>query len=95
MFDIPANCVFTMFEKWDLLNKYDTIMDKILGNEELTGCTRSDPVIYFVEIKILEFLERKTCRERNNLCIGNRYCIIKNKANTTKTSFMRQAKSVI
>ena len=77
-----------MFEKWDLLNKYDTIMDKILGNEELTGCTRSDPVIYFVEIKILEFLERKTI-------IGNRYGIIKNKVNTTKTSFMRQAKSII
>ena len=35
MFDIPANCVFTLFEKWDLLNKYDTIMEKILGNDRV------------------------------------------------------------
>ena len=28
MFDILSNCVFTFFENWDLLNKYDAVMEK-------------------------------------------------------------------
>ena len=66
---------------------------KIVDNEELMECKRGDPVIYVCNGKDFQ-ISWKKCLERNNLCTGNRYCISTNKINATRTSFIKQTKSI-
>lgn len=60
-----------------ILNKYDTVTEKVVDNNELMDCVRrGEPVIYIRSSKDFKLSERnKKCPKRNICCAGNRYCI--------------------
>lgn len=60
-----------------ILNKYNTVTEKVVDNNELMECVRrGEPVIYIRSSKDFKLSERnKKCQKRNIRCAGNRYCI--------------------
>lgn len=71
------------------------LLKKIVDNEELTECMKSDPVIYVCCSKDLKLLRTKKCTEGITSALGiDVHCMSKNKVNTARTSFMNQARSI-